>query len=327
MVTTRRRFIAGCAALAGCAVLPGGNMSAASPPPEDRTPADPPEGAPIDKPGDTPIDEPGDTPIERPGRTPNTHFAVNLEMWFRGSFLDRITKAAELGFPAVEFWPYQGKDIEGMARLLGKLGLTASQFTAWGFGKELNHPDAPADRFLEAIEESCAVAAKLPGCEMFTVVAGDDIEGVSKARMHAAVVEKLKKAVPILEEHRKMVILEPMNPYNHPGHCLYGSKDGIAIVEAVGSRWVKLNWDLFHMQRYEGNLIDNLRKGKASIGYVQLADSPDRNEPGTGEVNYTQVLKAVKEIGYAYPVGLECTPQGGDVVRAARRIHAADSWT
>ena len=264
--------------------------------------------------------------VDKPGRTPHTVFAVNLEMWFRGPFEKRIDEAAGLGFPSAEFWPYQGKDIEGLAKRLRGHGMTASQFTAWGFGTELNNPKAGAERFVKAIEESCQVAAKLPGCEMFTVVAGNNIKGVSKEAMHAAVVEKLKRVAPILEKHKKMIILEPMNPYNHRGHCLYGSKDGIAICQAVGSEWVKLNWDLFHMQRYEGNLIDNMRRGKDYIGYLQLADSPDRHEPGTGEVNYTQVFKAIQKLGYTRPVGLECSPEGGDVVRAARRVYAADTW-
>ena len=91
----------------------------------------------------------------------------------------------------------------------------------------------------------------------------------------------------------------------------------------MGSPHVKLNWDLFHMQRYEGNLIDNLRKGRQHIGYVQIADSPDRNEPSTGEVNYATVLEAVREIGYRRPVGVECIPLEADGVAAARRVFGA----
>jgi hydroxypyruvate isomerase len=264
--------------------------------------------------------------VDKPGRTPNTPFAVNIEMWFGGPAEKRIQEAAALGYPSVEFWPYEGKNIDAMATLLREHSMTAAQFTAWGFGRELNHPDAAPDNFLKAIEESCAVAAKLPGCEMFTVVLGDNIDGLSKETMHKAAIEKLKRAVPILEKHRKMIIVEPMNPYNHPGHSLYGSKDGIAICEAVGSEWVKLNWDLFHMQRYEGNLIDNMRRGRDFIGYLQLADSPDRNEPGTGEVNYTNLFRVIRELDYKYPVGLECTPKDRNVQRAAQRVYAADTW-
>jgi hydroxypyruvate isomerase len=296
---SRRAFLAGSMAMAGTAAL------------SERTASASVESLPE---------------VDKPGRTPNTLFAVNIEMWFDGPFEQRIVKAAQLGFPAVEFWPYKGRDIDVMAKLLKEHNMTATQFTAWPFGTELNNPYATADNFMAAIEESCHIAEKLPGCEMFCVVAGNDIEKISKKEMHNAVIAKIKKAVPILEKYRKMIILEPMNPYNHPNHCLYGSRDSIAICKAVGSPWVKLNWDLFHMQRSEGNLIDNLRKGKDYIGYLQLADSPDRNEPGTGEINYTHVFQAIKEIGYQIPIGLECSPKDGDVVRAARRIYAADTW-
>jgi hydroxypyruvate isomerase len=131
--------------------------------------------------------------------------------------------------------------------------------------------------------------------------------------------------VPVLEKYRRTAIVEPMNPYNHPAHCLYGSEDGIAICKAVGSEWVKLNWDLFHMQRFEGNLIDNLEKGREWIGYVQFADSPDRHEPSTGEVNYSEVFRKVREIGYTMPLGAECIPKDGDAKRAAERLFAVDS--
>ena len=264
--------------------------------------------------------------VSMPGRTPHTKFAVNIEMWFRGPLHERIATVAELGFPAIEFWPHENKDISQLGELLRQHEMTATQFTAWGFGRELNHPALAAERFLSAIETSCAVADELPGCDLFTVVLGDNIDGFSKAEMHAAAIEKIIQAVPILEKHGKTMIIEPMNPYNHPGHCLYGSADGIAICQAIGSEHVKLNWDLFHMQRFEGNLIDNMRTGKDYIGYLQFADSPGRFEPGTGEVNFTNVLQAIHEIGYNRPVGLECLPQGGDTRRAAARVHAADTW-
>lgn len=304
---SRRGFIAGAAALAGGLGL-GGVAKA---------------GAVKSAPG---AESSGQDPVAKPGRTPHTVFAVNVEMWFGGKFEERIAKAAELGYPAIEFWPYQGRDIDVVAKLLRENGMTASQFTAWGFGTELNNPKVGPEKFLAAIEESCDVADKLPGCSLFCVVIGNNIQGLTNEQMHAAAVEKLRRVVPILEKRKKTIIVEPMNPYNHPGHCLYGSRDGIAICKAVGSEHVKLNWDLFHMQRSEGNLIDNLRKGKDHIGYIQLADSPDRNEPGTGEVNWTNVLKAIGELGYKIPLGLECSPQGGDVWRAARRIHAVDTW-
>ena len=263
--------------------------------------------------------------VEKPGRTPNTPFAVNVEMWFRGkSFLERIHAADELGFPAIEFWPYAGKPIEKAAKLLKEKNIDVSQFTAWGFGTELNNPKSGHERFVKTIEESCDVADRL-GCRLFTVVVGNDIEGVSKEAMHAAAIAGLKRAAPICEKRGKTIIIEPMNPRNHPGHCLYGSRDAINICKAVGSEAVKINWDLYHMQIVEGDLTVTMREGWDYIGYLQLADNPGRNEPGTGEVNYTRVFQEIKKLKYDGYVGLECNPKEDDLT-AARRIYAADSF-
>lgn len=260
----------------------------------------------------------------QPGRTPHTPIAVNIEMWFEGSFVERIGQAAALGFPAIELWTWRDKDLAAGAEALGKHGMTATQFTAWGFGQQINHPDFPVDDFVAEIRAACEAADLLPGCELMTVVGGDDIPGFTRQQMHAALIGKLRAAVPVLEAAGKTIILEPMNPYNHPGHCLYGSADGVAICKAVGSRRVLLNWDIFHMQRYEGNLIDNLTKHREWIGYVQFADSPDRNEPGTGEVRYGEVFRKVRELGLPLPLGAECIPQGMDARRAAERLYRTD---
>lgn len=260
-----------------------------------------------------------------PGRTPHTPIAVNIEMWFEGSFAERIEHAAALGFPSIEFWTWRDKDLERGAEILRHHGMTATQFTAWGFGQEINDPSFSKEKFVEEITAACDAAALLPGCERFCVVGGDNVPGLTTEQMHASLIEKLCAAVPVLEARKKMIILEPMNPYNHPGHCLYGSSDGIAICEAVGSPWVKLNWDLFHMQRFEGNLIDNLEKGREWIGYVQFADSPARNEPGTGEVRYSEVFRKIRELNLPVPLGAECMPIGGNPRRAAERLYQTDA--
>ncbi|TAE88903.1 MAG: hydroxypyruvate isomerase [Verrucomicrobia bacterium] len=258
-----------------------------------------------------------------PGCTPNTPIAVNIEMWFEGGFEERIEQAAALGFPAIELWTWRDKDLAAGAAALRRHGMIATQFTAWGFGKQINDPAFPAEDFVEEIAAACAAAALLPGCERFCVVAGDNIEGLTKEQMHASVVAKLRAAVPVLEAHRKMIILEPMNPYNHPNHCLYGSADGIEICRAVDSPWVRLNWDLFHMQRFEGNLIDHLERHREWIGYIQFADSPARHEPGTGEIRFSEIFRKIRELALPLPLGAECIPQDQDARRAAERLQAA----
>jgi hydroxypyruvate isomerase len=259
------------------------------------------------------------------GKTPHSRFAVNVEMWWtKLPFLDRIRKTAELGFPAVEFWPYKGKDIAAITALCEKLGVAVAQFTAWGFEPGMNNPKNE-DAFVATVEEACQVAHQLK-CEKMTVVAGNNQPGMSQEEMHAQVIKALKRAAPIAEREKVMLILEPMNGrVDHPGHCLYGSEDAVRICREVDSPMVKINWDLYHMQIAEGDLCGHLKDGFDQVGYLQLADHPGRNEPGTGEIYYPRVLKQAYELGYRGFVGLECRPKTTELA-AARGVAQADQW-
>ncbi len=263
--------------------------------------------------------------VSRLGRTPHTRFAANLEMWWtRLPFLQRIDQAARLGFRAIEFWPWRNKDIPAIAAACQKHGLEVSQFSAWGFTPGLNNP-ANHKRFVQEIEASCATARRL-NCRLMCVVGGDDIRGMTQQQMHQNIIDGLRRVVPIVEKHNITLILEPMNiRVDHKGHCLYGSAPAIRIIEAVNSRNVKILWDLYHMQLSEGDLCGHLRDGYPHIGYVQLADTPGRNEPGTGEINYTRVLRQLHDLGYRGYVGLECRPRRSEV-EAARAVNRADQW-
>lgn len=274
-------------------------------------------------------DEPASTPLDTktPGRTPHTKFAVNVEMWFRKlPFLDRIRAAADLGFPAVEFWPHEGKDIPAIARLCAERKIDIAQFTAWGFKPGLNEPKNHA-AFVQAIEKGCQVAKDL-NCSLMTVVAGDDVPGLTQEQMHQNTIEGLKRGAPIAEKHGITLILEPMNiRVDHKGHCLYGSAPTMKIIAAVNSPAVKINWDLYHMHITEGDLCGHLREGfqAGHIGYLQLADHPGRNEPGTGEIHYNRVLKEAHDLGYRGYVGLELNPKTTELA-AALGCARADLW-
>jgi hydroxypyruvate isomerase len=295
MKTTRRKFLAAAALTAGAAVVPA-------------TAAD-------------------NEDLSSLGKTRHTKFAVNVEMWWsKLPFLKRLEETARLGFPAVEFWPWRNKDLNAVAETCERLKLEVAQFTAWGFRPGLNDP-ANHSRFVEEIDAGCETAKKLR-CRMMTVVGGDDIRGMTQEQMHQNIIEGLKKAAPIAEKHGIMLILEPMNiRVDHKGHCLYGSAPTIRIIKAVNSPMVKINWDLYHMHITEGDLCGHLKEGFAAkaIGYVQLADHPGRNEPGTGEIHYPRVLRQLYELGYRDPLGLECRPSK-DEITAARAVNRADQW-
>ena len=300
----RRQFLrslgaAGAFAATGAAVLPRGLRSAAAQEPHAGLAA---------------------------GASAKTRFAINCEMWLGDrAFPDRLRAAADLGFDAVEFWPWRGKDRDAVAKAAEESGIEIAQFTAWGFSPGLNDP-ANHSAFVKEIEESCKVAKEWKVRKM-TVVGGNDRAGVSQADMHAAITAGLKLAAPVAEAHGVMLILEPMNVrVDHKGHCLYGSADAVRICREVGSPMVKINWDLYHMQISEGDLCGRLREGFDQLGYVQLADHPGRREPGTGEIHYPRVMRELWDLGYRDVVGAECWAEDGDHARAAARLKAAGVW-
>ena len=259
------------------------------------------------------------------GKTAHTRFAINIQMWWRKlPFLDRMRAAAALGFPAVEMWPWKGKDLDAIAALSKELNLEIAQFTGWPFTPGMNNPKNHK-KFIAAIKKGCEVAHKLD-CKMMTVIAGNDQKGMTQSEMHANVITALKQAAPICEGEGVMMILEPMNiRKDHKGHCLYGSPDAVRICREVDSPMCKINWDLYHMQITEGDLCRRLREGYDQLGYLQLADNPGRNEPGTGEIYYNRVLKEAWDLGYRGLVGVECSPRNGELT-AARRLVATDVW-
>ena len=306
----------------------------------------------------------GEKNVKKPGKTEHTRFAVNLEIWWsKEDILERIRRTAALGYPAVEFWGCEGKDLDAIKAACDGHGLEIAQFTAWGFEPGMN-VSANHDRFGEKIREACAVAKKLncrkatvvggndqPGmndpanhglfeekirlacsiakklnCRKATVVGGNDRPGMTQEEMHRNITAGLKRVAPIAEDSGLMLILEPMNiRVDHKGHCLYGSPAAVKICREVNSPMVKINWDLYHMQLSEGDLCGHLKEGFDQVGYVQVADAPGRHEPGTGEISYARVLKEVADLGYRDFVGLECWPEK-DPETAAQRIAKMDRW-
>ncbi|HVS17070.1 MAG TPA: TIM barrel protein [Planctomycetota bacterium] len=268
---------------------------------------------------------PQEPPARLPGRTPHTRFAVNIEMWFGGRpYPERMRAAAALGFPAVEFWPWRGKDLDAIDATRRELDLEIAQFTGWGFTPPLCDPANHA-AFVEELRAAAAVANRL-GAKCMTVLAGNDQPGMEREQMHDHLIAGLKLGAPVAEDADVVLILEPLNTrVDHRGYCLSSSDDAVRICREVGSTHVKINWDLYHQQITEGDLCGHLREGFDAVGYVQLADHPGRHEPGTGEIHYNRVLRELHDLGYRGLVGLECSPRDGEA-QAAERVAAADVW-
>ena len=119
-------------------------------------------------------------------------------------------------------------------------------------------------------------------------------------------VDTLRKVAQLGERAGRVFTLENLNlPVDHPGTPFALAADTLALVEAVNSPALKMNLDLYHAQIGEGNLIELIRRSGSAIGEVQVADVPGRQQPGTGEINYRAIARALQEVGYSGTVAME----------------------
>ncbi len=141
-------------------------------------------------------------------------------------------------------------------------------------------------------------AAKRVDSPQLVVLTGNELGGMPRSEQMANAVAALRAAAPVLEKNGVTAIVEILNTYvNHAGYFLYRVRDGAELIDRVGSANVKLLFDIYHVQIMEGNLIENIRSNIDRIGHFHVGDVPGRHEPGTGEINYRNVFKAIYELG------------------------------
>lgn len=241
-------------------------------------------------------------------------FAVNLESWWTDlPFEQRFVKAVEAGFTYGEFW-FVGlfeREAKALAAAIKPTGIKISQIVA-------NAPvlgiAANRETYLDAVKQAIE-DAQILGTDIVTVTGHQNVEGVATTDALAAYQDNIAASTELWEAAKIYCAIEPFNPYDHPGHYIYGHVEALRICQEINSPFIKLNWDLFHMQRHEGNLIANFEVGKDHVAYVQLADSPARGQAGTGEIDYVNVIRKVRE-SYDRPIGLEFWAQDKDYDRA-----------
>ncbi|MCF2947041.1 TIM barrel protein [Paraglaciecola aquimarina] len=245
-------------------------------------------------------------------------FSCNIEMWFKHlPFLDRINAAKKMGFNAVEFWDpnskKKAKNPTEIAKRAKDQGITITSFSpgAPSLADASNH-----NKFIEWTQGTIELC-ELFGVPNFNLTGHNNIKGQTEQQNIEIYTQAIKLAAPIFEKAQVMATIEPYNPFNHPGHFINGVEPGLSICREVNSASIKLNWDFFHMQRTNGNLITHMENGFDQIGYIQLADSPNRHQPGTEEVAYGAVLSRLRELGYKGYIGAECFPKDKDDQQAA----------
>ena len=137
--------------------------------------------------------------------------------------------------------------------------------------------------------------------------------GISRDNGLETMAGNLAFAAKALKAEGIQLIIEPINFHDIPGFLLNTSRDGIAMIDRVASDNLKLQYDIYHMQRMEGEIAATVAKLLPRIGHIQIADNPGRNEPGTGELNYPFLFRHLDAIGYTGWVGAEYKPKAGTV--------------
>ena len=238
------------------------------------------------------------------------HFGMFRELGGE-DLVGQLEFMADVGFRSLEDNGMSGRSVadqERIARAMERLGMRMGVFVAhtihWREPNLASGDEAKREEFLGEIRASVDVARRVNATWM-TVVPGhvDLRQHIDYQTAH--VVETLRRAAEILEPHGLVMVLEPLNPRDHPGLFLKGIPQAYQICRAVDSPACKILDDLYHQQITEGNLIPNLDAAWDEIAYFQIGDNPGRREPTTGEINYARVFAHIRDKGFDGILGME----------------------
>ncbi len=245
-------------------------------------------------------------------------FNANLSMMFNEvPFLERFGVAAKAGFKAVEFlFPYDFTK-EQVKDALDRNGLELILHNMppgdWAKGERgmAILPGREAE-FRAGVAKAIDYCTHL-GCPQLHCMAGLVPAGVTPAALRDTYIANVSYAAAETAKAGLKLLIEPINPRDIPGYYLNTSQQAIEIIDAVGAGNLLLQYDIYHMQIVEGDLAPTMERLLPRIGHMQLADTPGRHEPGTGEINYPFLFGHADRIGYQGWIGCEYRPAGDTV--------------
>ena len=244
-----------------------------------------------------------------------TKLAANLTMLYNEvDFLDRFEAASKSGFKGVEYlFPYAYPK-EQLAERLARHRLTQVLHNLpagdWAKGERgiACHPDRVGE-FQEGVGKAIDYATTLK-CKQVNCLAGIAPAGVDSAKVRATFVSNLRFAADKLAAAGIKLLIEPINTFDIPGFYLSHTQQALDLIRDTGSSNLFVQYDIYHMQRMEGELANTIKAHLGQIPHLQLADNPGRNEPGTGEINYRFLFGFLDAIGYGGWIGCEYKPKG-----------------
>lgn len=215
-----------------------------------------------------------------------------------------LEKIKEHGLDGLEYYAWWDlNDLKKTAREQERIGVGISAVCTKFISLV---DDKLRDAYLEGVRQTIE-ACRILNVKSIISQTGNELDGVSRETQRQAMVETLKRCAPWLEEAGIVLEVEPLNGLvDHAGHFLQRSDESVDVIDQVGSPNVKLVFDVYHQQITEGNVIRNAIGYIDRINHYHIADNPGRKQLGTGELNYVNILRAIKQTGFAGFVGLEC---------------------
>ena len=239
-----------------------------------------------------------------------------LETFFTGlPFEQRFEQARKAGFRYAEFWSWQDKDLSRIKQVCSSSDLQIASFSGDGPYSMINPLESAA--YIRFVEQSIETAHDL-GCTFLVLHSNalgpggtvlNDCREIGDFDKFMSMYRVLKVLAPIAEREGITLVVEALNTVSdHPGNFLKHTSDSAKLIQLVNSPCIKLLYDIYHMQIMEGNLVDTITRFIDCIGYVHVADVPGRHEPGTGEINYANVLRTLGDLDYSGYIGYELFP-------------------
>lgn len=262
-------------------------------------------------------------------------YAPRIGMVRDWSIAQQLEFYAQYGFRAFEYNglpQHSFQEIENIRKKMDQLGMSMGVFVVNSGGWA---GDAMVDKkfhegFLKDVRRAVEIH-KIVGNECATVTSGLAVKYLSFDEQTKNCIEALKRAAEIVEKTKLVLVLEPLNiRVDHAGYFVVFSDHARDIISAVNHPQVRILFDIYHQQISEGFLIGHIRKHWDWIGYFQIGDVPGRKEPGTGEVNWSNVFKAIYEKGYKGILGMEhglSIPGEAGLRKCFEEYRKADSWT
>ncbi|WP_316745684.1 hydroxypyruvate isomerase family protein [Pedobacter gandavensis] len=247
-----------------------------------------------------------------PGKTFNLDYAPHQGMFANNAgkdFLDQIRYMHDQGFRSIEDNGYLGRSLEEQTKigdLLAKLGMTMGVFVVDGGDNWKTSLTTGKKEFKDKFVDTCkrsVEAAKRCNAKWLTVVPGFYERKLPYGNQMANVVDAMRAGAEIFEPHGLIMVLETLS--DTPELFLQQTHETFNVCKAVNSPACKILYDIYHMQKTEGNLIVNMDRCWDEIAYIQIGDNPGRKEPTTGEINYKNLFKHIHGKGYKGVMGME----------------------